>query len=403
MLPRPTRIAPRDPARLLALLLALAVGGCLKLPTEPPPDLGPRPAELRRDVDDPPDTDRHAEVFRVPEPAPAPAPAPAAPAEAAPQAQAVEAFAGAPSRDTPAALIVGHFPLSQDRPIIDGDTIRVEGLDATLRLLSIDTEEHYRSEADRREAELDFDAYVRARQEGRAEPGSYGTPMGIEATRFAERFFEGHTFVLLEYDHENRRRGYYGRHLVYVFVLKDGAWVNYNVEAVRAGMSPYYMKYGYSTRFHDAFVAAEEEAREQRRGIWAAGAKAYPDYDVRIALWRHRADTLARFHENHGDNPRFVDVGADGAMERLLALEGEVVTIFGAVGRERERDEPPFIVPIQHRRGNDFAIVAFERPDLDRLNLHRFAGEYAYLRGRLTTYRGRPQILARNVERVWTE
>ena len=45
---------------------------------------------------------------------------------------------------------------------------------------------------------------------------------------------------------------------------KGGTWVNYNVEAVRAGMGPYFPKYGQSRRFHPEFVAAQEEARKAK-------------------------------------------------------------------------------------------------------------------------------------------
>ena len=57
-------------------------------------------------------------------------------------------------------------------------------------------------------------------------------------------------------------RDRYDRYLAYVFAEIDGKWVNYNVECVRAGMSPYFMKYGYSQRFHADFVA--EQCRRLR-------------------------------------------------------------------------------------------------------------------------------------------
>ena len=50
--------------------------------------------------------------------------------------------------------------------------------------------------------------------------------------------------------------------MAYAFAEKNGVWVNYNIEAVRAGMTPYFSKYGFSRRFHKEFLAAEEEAKK---------------------------------------------------------------------------------------------------------------------------------------------
>ena len=44
-------------------------------------------------------------------------------------------------------LVVGEFKLSG---VVDGDTVKVNGLDSSLRLLGIDTEESYHNEEDRR-------------------------------------------------------------------------------------------------------------------------------------------------------------------------------------------------------------------------------------------------------------
>ena len=80
------------------------------------------------------------------------------------------------------------------------------------------------------------------------------------------KFFEGADKVRLERDHPAEIRDAYQRYLAYVFVQKGGTWVNYNVESVRAGMGPYFPKYGNSRRFHDDFVKAQQEAMEAKRG-----------------------------------------------------------------------------------------------------------------------------------------
>ena len=40
-----------------------------------------------------------------------------------------------------------------------------------------------------------------------------------------------------------------------------GEWVNYNLECVKAGYTPYFVKYGRARRFHKEFVEAQDQAR----------------------------------------------------------------------------------------------------------------------------------------------
>ena len=137
-------------------------------------------------------------------------------------------------------------------------------------MIGIDAEETFHGNDElRTRAYSDFDDYVRIIYE--QEPGSipkFATPMGETAKDFCREFFTGDTQVRLEFDELCRTRGYYDRYLVYVYALRDDGWINYNLEAVRAGMTPYFTKYGYSERFHDQFVEAEAEARAEGRGIW---------------------------------------------------------------------------------------------------------------------------------------
>ena len=106
---------------------------------------------------------------------------------------------------------------------------------------------------------------------------------------WAKKWFEGVGKVRIERDDPAEIRDRYNRYLAYVLAKKNGVWVNYNVECVRAGMAPYFTKYGYSRRFHKEFVAALAEAKAAHRGIWAPGAMAAPDYPEREAWWNARA------------------------------------------------------------------------------------------------------------------
>src|SRR4051812_31188362 len=70
--------------------------------------------------------------------------------------------------ETP-GLVVGEFHVTK---VSDGDTIRVDGLDASLRLLGLDTEEtfdHYPQ--DRRDYEsMGWQKYTTMKREGHAHP-----------------------------------------------------------------------------------------------------------------------------------------------------------------------------------------------------------------------------------------
>ena len=46
-------------------------------------------------------------------------------------------------------LVIGEFPLRSHDPILDGDTVMVQGLDSSLRLIGIDTEETFKKERER--------------------------------------------------------------------------------------------------------------------------------------------------------------------------------------------------------------------------------------------------------------
>ncbi len=68
----------------------------------------------------------------------------------------------------------------------------------------------------------------------------------------------------IDLEFEGPIRGRYGRLLCYVFV--NG--VNFNLELVREGLSPYYTKYGLSQKHDQEFREAERYARTQELNIW---------------------------------------------------------------------------------------------------------------------------------------
>jgi micrococcal nuclease len=121
------------------------------------------------------------------------------------------------------------------RQVIDGDTITVSGV-GTVRLIGVDAPE---------------------------KTGGYreSEPYGDAATRFMRALLDG-KLVRLEYDGE--RKDPYNRTLAYVF-LEDGTLANEAI--IRAGFAETYRRFDY--RLKPRFQAAEREARDARRGMWA--------------------------------------------------------------------------------------------------------------------------------------
>ena len=283
-------------------------------------------------------------------------------------------------------VAIGEFPLRKGA-VVDGDTIKVGGLDSSLRLLGIDTEETFKSDKARRAYERGWEDYWTSAQAAGGRPPKIPTPLGEDAKKWAQEFFNGVQRVRLERDHPRDLRGRYGRILAYVFVERDGQWVNYNVEAVRAGMSPYFTKYGYSRRFHEEFRQAEAEAREAKRGIWAPGAEAYSDYDVRLAWWSARAEFIAGFEDAADEADDHFVLTHHAVVEDLEARVGEEVSVLAVVGSIYEpKGRGPWRVMLGRRRGDDLPLTVWDRAVLDQSRLADYVGEPVIIRARVNEW-----------------
>ena len=291
---------------------------------------------------------------------------------------------GAAGIDRP-TLKLGEFDL-EPKSVIDGDTLRIPSLPKTLRLIGVDTEETFKLESDAREAEADWPGYV-ARHLQSGKPEKFATPMGEKAKAFAQDFFAGAKSVRLERDRENQIRDRYGRYLVYVFVKHDGKWLNYNVECVRAGMSPYFMKYGYSNRFHVEFEAVMTEARAAHRGIWNKDEQRYPDYDVRLDWWRARAEIVRGFDNEAVGKSHFIALNDSDALERLTKHVGKAVELLGGVAKIVDYGNGPIRVYLSHRDRQDFPLIFFDRDLFQSLDLESFISESVRVRGKVEIYK----------------
>jgi endonuclease YncB( thermonuclease family) len=284
-------------------------------------------------------------------------------------------------------LVIGEFPLAS-KAVVDGDTIHVVGLNSSLRLLGIDTEETFKHEAERRAYEAGWEKYLKDQRGTSPHPVKMATPFGDEAKHFAERFFAGAATVRLERDHPKEVRDYYDRYLAYVFVQKDGQWLNYNVEAVRAGMAPYFSKYGYSRRFHNEFVTAENEARAARRGIWDPTIQHYPDYEERKKWWDGRAEFIKAFEAEAVDHENYLELTNIDAPARLEAAVGHEVVVLGSISEVKLGDPGPTLVMLGRRRGNDFPLVFFDKDVFAASHAGEHVGEYVRVKGTISRYEG---------------
>lgn len=74
----------------------------------------------------------------------------------------------------------------------------------------------------------------------------------------------GDNRVSLEFEGEDEERDFFGRFVPQVFVGST----HLNLEMIRLGLSAY-EDASEESRYHAAFLAAEAEAKENQRGIWA--------------------------------------------------------------------------------------------------------------------------------------
>jgi micrococcal nuclease len=124
------------------------------------------------------------------------------------------------------------------RRVVDGDTILFEP-DMRVRLIGVNAPESVK-------------------------PDSPVEPFGPEASAFTKEFLRGGT-AQLEYDREKFDQ--YGRPLAYVWVGDRML----NEELLRAGLARWERNYNYSGEKKQVFRAAEQEARDAKRGIWSPG------------------------------------------------------------------------------------------------------------------------------------
>jgi micrococcal nuclease len=125
--------------------------------------------------------------------------------------------------------------------VVDGDTIDVQlgGVRERVRYIGVDTPET---------------------KDPRRPVGCFGA----QASAFNERTVGGERVRLVR---DVAPRDRFGRRLAYVYRVSDGLFVN--AELARQGFAKP-LAIAPDVRFADRFAALARQAREQRRGLWAA-------------------------------------------------------------------------------------------------------------------------------------
>jgi len=290
--------------------------------------------------------------------------------------------------ETP-GIEIGEFKMGR---VVDGDTIHVDGLDSSLRLLGVDTEETFKHDSERRAFDAGWDVYKKGVRGSATRPVKFATPMGMTAKEWADNWFAGVEKVRLERDHPAEIRDRYNRYLAYVLANKNGTWLNYNVEAVRAGMGPYFPKYGQSRRYHKDFVAAEAEAKAAHRGIWAPGAQAYDDYPEREAWWGARGEFVAAWRadaegtEGASGKPNYIDLTHWDALTQLESLVGKEVVILATVGDVQIGEKGPTRVTLSRAQKSDFPLIFFDKDVFGTSGISGWKGEWVTVTGTPSVY-----------------
>ena len=301
-------------------------------------------------------------------------------------------------------LVLGTFRISK---VVDGDTFKFENMDGSSRLLGIDTEETFKTDdAERKTAEIEanWDEYYKFEKGDSKMPVKTNSPLGYEAMVWAQEYLKDVEFARLEKEDENRSLDIFGRYLVYMFVEKDGKEVNYNVECVRLGYSPYFNKYGNSKKYHQDFLEAQEYAMSNKLGIWDPEKKHYPDYEERILWWNKRAEQLENYESKYSGTENYFNLADDSDYKRLGENVGKEIIVFGNISDVLTK-KFPYLLRIPHTKNESFEVVVFQENInlLNEIDIDSKKEFYTYIKGTLKEYKGRYQIELTDKEQIWVE
>ncbi len=285
--------------------------------------------------------------------------------------------------------------------VVDGDTIRVEvkGEEESLRILSIDTEES---------------------NAGSTKPAS---PWGKEAKKEAEKLFKAGDKVKLQFPGDEsveeclqKYRGNYGRLLVFVY-LDDGT--DFQEHMIKKGFSPYFMKYGYAALAdnHERYMQAEKEAQIANIGVWnqiEVNGSEVRNYAALGVWWYLRAEIIQNYRRLKQENADAAVFNTRLDYEQILefAKKEEEATIFTEIRNPKlvagnnmligiGSVEKPFSVFIPKAdKAAGLEIMSLIKNRYISTDEEHPRRSYAYVKGELSIYRDKPQIIVTNVKQI---
>jgi endonuclease YncB( thermonuclease family) len=301
--------------------------------------------------------------------------------------------------------IIGEFTVSK---ILDGDTFRFEGLDRSTRLLGIDTEETFKDD----DAEMKVNDiasrwadYYAHKRDSSQKPAKIESPFGYDTWQWTKELFKDVVKVRLEVDDFKRVMDMFNRYLVYIIAIKsDGTEFNYNIECVKQGYSPYFSKYGYSARFHDAFDKAQKYAQDNKLGVWSGKELCYPDYTERVEWWDKRGEQIKKYETTFAGKPGYYNMLDITDYKKLKEHLNDSVVVFGNVSRVITDNEPN-IVKFEINDYDHLDLVFFKRNNslIKEAGLDNPKDYYVYAKGKLTEYKGKIQIIIDDRSQIWQE
>lgn len=300
---------------------------------------------------------------------------------------------------------IGEFTVQK---ILDGDTFRFEGLDKSTRLMGIDTEETFKdSDAEMKVNDLasHWLDYYYQKKDSSGKPAKIESPFGYDTWQWTKKMFKDVVKVRLEVDDFKRVIDMFNRYLVYIIGIKaDGTEFNYNIECVKQGYSPYFSKYGYVARFDKEFKAAQKYAQDNKLGIWSGKELSYPDYAERLQWWDKRGDQIKRYETLYDGKPGYFSMLDATDYNRLKDKLGDTVTVFGNIARVIT-DNEPHIAKIEISDDEHLDLVFFKKNYelMEELKLSDPKGYYLYVKGKLSEYKGRIQIIIEDKSQIWEE
>ena len=285
--------------------------------------------------------------------------------------------------------------------VVDGATFRVKvkGEEASLRMLSLDTE---------------------ASNAGSSKAVS---PWGKEAKEEAEKLFKAGDKVKLEFPGNEpvkeclqKYRGNYGRLLVFVY-LDDGT--DFQEHMIKKGFSPYFMKYGYAALpdNHERYMQAEKEAQISNLGVWnqvEVNGSEVRNYGRLGVWWYLRAEIIQNYRRFKQENADATVFNTRLDYEKLveLAKKEEEATIFTELRNPKRIGGNNMFIGIGSVE-KPFSIFIPKVDEADGLKImslikNRYIStdeehprrSYAYVKGELSIYRDKPQIIVTEVEQI---